>query len=532
MKCLKRIIICAIIGTTASQSNVCVALALNSGDAGFGKEWVRNNEIYIGGLRRWTGPQLIGDMVNYLGVNNTYYMTDVDSNDPSFQVASWTQSSGMPVMRMRQQVSWDATFAAQIQDDLQNIPTLKGFYLRDEPLPTDFAQLGVVAANIRSVAPDKLLWLNMHPQYLSTANFDLLQSTVNTDVLQYDHYPFESNGTTLTNGMFSRLMQVRGRGLAENKPYWAYIQSYANSGLGQQTRVSSESDMRMQAYAHMTAGYTGFTYYTHNKWNGQDAGLLLADGTPDTMFYTAQAVNQEVQNLGQSLRHLTSTDVRFVAGGSVILNSEPDGVSDWSYPAGNDLHLLNVDSTGTATGEDGLIGHYTDDNGQIYFMLSNLSHAAGESSAMTSVTFTLIFDASVNELLRLNRETGFQELVILANHKLTITLPGGTGDLFKYNTGDFVGIPSPLDGDLNSDGFVGVEDLNLVLGNWNLNVPPGDLRADPTHDGFVGIEDLNLVLGNWNSGSPPSEGGAIPEPATAALLGVGILTIARRYQRR
>ncbi len=69
----------------------------------------------------------------------------------------------------------------------------------------------------------------------------------------------------------------------------------------------------------------------------------------------------------------------------------------------------------------------------------------------------------------------------------------------------------PLEGDLNGDGFVGIEDLNIVLGDWNAS-PPTDPAADPTGDNFVGIEDLNLVLGNWNAGTPP--------PATAIATSV------------
>ncbi len=86
---------------------------------------------------------------------------------------------------------------------------------------------------------------------------------------------------------------------------------------------------------------------------------------------------------------------------------------------------------------------------------------------------------------------------------------------------------TPLVGDLNGDGFVGIDDLNLVLGNWNQNVTPGDpLQGDPSGDGFVGIDDLNQILGNWNAGTPPTAGAAVPEPATLALLslcGVGIM---------
>ncbi len=104
---------------------------------------------------------------------------------------------------------------------------------------------------------------------------------------------------------------------------------------------------------------------------------------------------------------------------------------------------------------------------------------------------------------------------------------GAAGDLLRYL------VNGPLAGDLDGDGFVGINDLNIVLGAWNLSVTAGDpLAGDPSGDGFVGIEDLNLVLGNWNAGSPPGEVGNIPEPAAAALLGLGGLAVLRRRQNR
>ncbi len=83
-------------------------------------------------------------------------------------------------------------------------------------------------------------------------------------------------------------------------------------------------------------------------------------------------------------------------------------------------------------------------------------------------------------------------------------------------------------GDLDSDGFVGITDLNVVLSNWNLTVTPGNpLQGDPTGDGFVGIEDLNIVLGNWNAGTPPASN-AVPEPATLGLMALGGAALLRR----
>ncbi|GAB4190928.1 MAG: hypothetical protein Kow00105_05130 [Phycisphaeraceae bacterium] len=65
--------------------------------------------------------------------------------------------------------------------------------------------------------------------------------------------------------------------------------------------------------------------------------------------------------------------------------------------------------------------------------------------------------------------------------------------------------PQTIAGDLDGDGFVGIADLNIVLGNWNQNVTAGSLaEGDPSGDGFVGIEDLNTVLGNWNAGTSPA----------------------------
>ena len=84
-----------------------------------------------------------------------------------------------------------------------------------------------------------------------------------------------------------------------------------------------------------------------------------------------------------------------------------------------------------------------------------------------------------------------------------------------------------LIGDLNQDGFVGIDDLNLILSQWNDNVTPNS-QADPSGDGFVGIDDLSLLLEHWNTGTPPAEGAAVPEPATLAMLGLGGTAIFRR----
>jgi len=93
-----------------------------------------------------------------------------------------------------------------------------------------------------------------------------------------------------------------------------------------------------------------------------------------------------------------------------------------------------------------------------------------------------------------------------------------------------VGIP----GDLDGNGFVGLLDLDIILGDWNETVPPGDPRADVSGpggvpDGFIGLDDLDVVLGNWNAGTPPAT--AVPEPGTMAVAIPGLLTLLRIRRR-
>ena len=97
------------------------------------------------------------------------------------------------------------------------------------------------------------------------------------------------------------------------------------------------------------------------------------------------------------------------------------------------------------------------------------------------------------------------------------------GEVFRVN----------IPGDINADGFVGIDDLNVILANWNQSVglanhAQGDIAGNG--DAFVGIDDLNIVLANWNTGvpPPPDTSAHIPEPATAVILFGGTLTLCLR----
>ncbi len=94
-------------------------------------------------------------------------------------------------------------------------------------------------------------------------------------------------------------------------------------------------------------------------------------------------------------------------------------------------------------------------------------------------------------------------------------------------------VSSLLDGDLNGDGFVGLDDLDIVLGNWNTNVVAGDwTEGDPSGDGFVGLDDLDVVLNNWNAGTPAGGNVSIPEPMSLVLFAIGGVALMKRCDTR
>lgn len=66
-----------------------------------------------------------------------------------------------------------------------------------------------------------------------------------------------------------------------------------------------------------------------------------------------------------------------------------------------------------------------------------------------------------------------------------------------------------------------------IVEDVSIPSPAGDLNGD----GFVGIEDLNAILGHWNAGSPPTaSGGTIPEPASYMAMLVFVTGLGRRFR--
>ncbi len=197
------------------------------------------------------------------------------------------------------------------------------------------------------------------------------------------------------------------------------------------------------------------------------------------------------------------------AGQPILYQNNGGNSSDW----------LRVTTEGTVSNRDGIGARITVDPDSTVAGDEMIREIDGGSNFLSMSEMTAHFG--------LGLAAGTVDTV-------TIRWPSGIQQMFfnvAANT-ELLAVEAYLAGDLNGDGFVGIDDLNIVLGAWNTNVTPGyHVWGDPSGDGFVGIDDLNEVLGNWNAGTPPPTFASnIPEPGTAALLGVAGLLIGRRQR--
>ena len=103
-------------------------------------------------------------------------------------------------------------------------------------------------------------------------------------------------------------------------------------------------------------------------------------------------------------------------------------------------------------------------------------------------------------------------------------------DLNDYHQDNAVGGVPGLDlsdlRDFHIQGTFGNGDpglfMDLTFDNLSLGVAElVSLQGDINGDGYVGLDDLDVILNNWNQGTPPVGQADIPEPTSLVLVGMG-----------
>ncbi|MCC6683050.1 MAG: PEP-CTERM sorting domain-containing protein [Phycisphaeraceae bacterium] len=480
----------------------------------FGRDWVRSHPFMISSWGRPSDEQLYKD-ANF---NTAQSSIALDGIEGHFQGAFNELND-----TTRTAVQWGINAG------------VSGWMIRDEVPADKIAGVADAADYVRLVDPESLVYVSLagvNPSYI-----DDVLTTIQPDAILYGFYPWEgeTNATDKLRAHLDNMQVVRQKSLQYGIPAFAFIQSFddlhnPDQPMDDNNRLPSGSELRTELFTKLSAGFKGVTYYLFDLENQPprfENALLDLNGDPTPLYYQAQQANAEVLNLGQSLRYLESTDWRYVSGG---ISVTPNTIPAWSSDAGSGL-VLDIEMLGApADRKDAMVGYFEDDAGDDYFMLVNMWHGVGLNGDDLLVDFTITFDSSVDTIWRLNRLTGLVDEIALTDHMLQLTLPGGTGDLFKFDDGLFAGLTSILHpGDANGDGLVNLSDLQILGDNWQSNTASW-AEADFTGDGVVNLSDLQVLGDNWGFGTTPdlafeqalqAAGVSVPEPMGLAALLLG-----------
>ena len=421
------------------------------GTSGIGRQWIRSHPFTLTALSQQAA---LTNGATYRGAGLNTFL-------------AWKRPAELLPIAVGGDLPWhfhlsETTLTQTVIDEITlaaGHPGNTGWIVNDEPTFLEMADTAVIVDHVRQRFPEALVYTNAfpigadaqtyygdgsNPNYDYSNYLDDIATIVRPDVMMYDFYPFGIGGVH-SGFYYTNLMAVRARARSHELPYWAWIQAWEKPAPPFDKRLPSESDLRFQMFTHLAAGYQGFSYFA---WDlGDLTSLVDASGNTSPLYDVAGPANREVENLGQALRFLENTDVRYVANTG---NPTPALMTDWAPGAGGDPFILRVDidrSFPGSTGpwKDGVIGFFSDDEDERYFMLTNAYHGENMTAADTLLHFEIEFDAAITQVLRLNRLTGMDEIVQLdPSNTLRLALPGGTGMLFKYDTGrGFPGVVIP-----------------------------------------------------------------------------------------
>lgn len=228
-------------------------------------------------------------------------------------------------------------------------PAVFGYYLRDEPGADMFPGLAKVATLIRELSPGKWPYINLFPDYASSAqlgtsnyseHLERFISTCHPSIISYDNYSLMDDGS-VRESYWTNLEAVRAACRKHGLEFWNIVLSVAHFSY----RELSAADFRFQVYttlAHGGRGISYFTYVTPSTGNYR-MGPIDQFGNQTPIWYFMQHVNLQIQKLAPTLLQLRSDAVyhfgQVPSGASgPTTNSLVSGVGEGSFLVGEFTH--------------------------------------------------------------------------------------------------------------------------------------------------------------------------------------------------
>jgi hypothetical protein len=207
-----------------------------------------------------------------------------------------------------------------------------GYFLADEPSVADFPALGKAVAAVRRIAPGKLAYVNLLPNYATSAQLgtrsyakylERYVAEVKPQFVSYDNFGValstQPTARVRAADYYRNLLRVRRVALGHGLPFWNAVSS---NRIRPRAAAPSPASLRLQAYTTLAAGARGLTWYTYYSGRYTNAPIDAAGDRTATWSYLKR-VNRDVKALAPILSRLRSTGVYFTrrppAGGLPLL---------------------------------------------------------------------------------------------------------------------------------------------------------------------------------------------------------------------
>ena len=315
-----------------------------------------------------------------------------------------------------------------------------------------------VGSNVTAIKAGFDRWKAAYPNTIVHANiigteshffngYDNFMRTAKPDMNMVDAYEWNGNGGSLDKHYYAlHTMRAKGKigigatAYAEPIPNGMWYQCFKQSG-----HVQTQPEVCLAMYTPLAYGFKALKgwVYSHNELKSGIYADILFTGNNDsagskTAYFDVVAKNNEQINfMGDALVRLSNEGVWDV--------NENGNIPDWA--SGNVPNITGISASQGAVISYSLPLHEDFDgpnySNQTYFFLlnGNVPPDSAVTSESLAQTITLTVSGGYTNLESINLTTGLVETIpVSGGGTVAITLDGGRGRLFKFQTGaPFVG---------------------------------------------------------------------------------------------
>jgi hypothetical protein len=240
-------------------------------------------------------------------------------------------------------------------------PALAGYFLRDEPGCSAFAELGQWAKRIQTVDNQHFCYLNLFPNYalpdlLGTETYrEYVQQFIQNvplQLLSFDHYPVVADASgerSLRDMWYENLEIFSDEARKAGKPFWAFALTVAHEPYP----IPTLAELRLQVYSNLAYGAQGIQYFTYwtpeaGTWDFHHAPIDFDTKKRTEVYDKIKLLNAEIKNLSSVFMNARVVSVGHTGAdipkGTNRLGKLPDAIKSFEVEGGAVVSVLEKEN--------------------------------------------------------------------------------------------------------------------------------------------------------------------------------------------